>query len=68
MPQKVSRAHPLPPATQARSSSITDEFKRFGGGDKDGDDGGEDGDRGDDSDDDMDAAFLDRELLKTIMA
>lgn len=74
-----------------RSSSITDEFKLFGGGDKDGGDGGEGGDRGDeddkeddddeeddgddDDDDDeggikgeMDAAFLDRELLKTIMA
>lgn len=74
-----------------RSSSITDEYKLFGGGDKDGGDGGEGGDRGDeddkeddddeeddgddDDDDDeggikgeMDAAFLDRELLKTIMA
>lgn len=74
-----------------RSSSITDEYKLFGGGDKDGGDGGEEGDRGDeddkeddddeeddgddDDDDDeggikgeMDAAFLDRELLKTIMA
>ena len=74
-----------------RFSSITDEFKLFGGGDKDDGDGGEEGDRGDedekeddddeeddgddDDDDDedgikgeMDAAFLDRELLKTIMA
>ena len=67
-PQKVSRAHPLPPVTQARSSSITDEFKRFDGGDKDGDDDDDDDDDEGGIKGDMDAAFLDRELLKTIMA